>query len=141
MAMLKLQGHLGISITIYLQDGLMAKPFGKRMQARHKLFFHQQHCPLQFGTVADRELSELRDWVFNLTCAAHSASRSLKWGLMSLVVEFTLLEDVHIVISALLRARTGLHLVVNEFVAGHVVFDRPPQTTLMTSNACGLALM
>ena len=45
---------------------------------------------------------------------------------MSLVAESTLLEDVHILISSLLRASAGLHLVVSEFVAGHVVFDRPP---------------
>ena len=124
MPMLKLSGHTGISITVYLQDGLLAKPFGRRMQARHKLFFHSQHCPLEFECDGDRELSELRDWVLTLTCAAHSGSRALKWGLMSLVVEPALLEDVHIIISSLLRASTGLHLSVCEFVAGFVIFDR-----------------
>ena len=36
--MLKLAGHRGISLSVYLQDGLFAKPFAKRMFARHDLF-------------------------------------------------------------------------------------------------------
>ena len=126
MAMLKVLGHQGISITVYLQDGLMAKPFAKRMAARHKLFFKRQHCPLQFDSDGDRLLAELRDWVMTLTCAAHSASRALKWGMASLVNEPALLEGVHILISSLLRASTGLHLAVGEHVVGRVVFDRHP---------------
>ena len=35
-----------------------------------------------------------------------------------------LLEDVHITISALLRASTGIYMCVPEFIAGYVAFDR-----------------
>ena len=130
MPMLKLAGHLGISLTLYLQDGLFSKPFGRRMHARHKLFYHPQHCPLEFEGDGDRDLSELRDWVLTGTCAAHSASRALKWGLASLVAVPDMIDDVHIVISALLRASTGLHMSVMEFAVSRVSFDRPaPDST------------
>ena len=36
---LRLSGHKGVGIHVYLQDGLFAKPFGRRMIARHSLFF------------------------------------------------------------------------------------------------------
>ena len=140
MAMLKLQGHKGISITFYLQDGLMAKPFGKRMQARHKLFFNPKHCPLKFDDEADLMLSELSDWVFALNCAAHCASRALKWGLMTMVVGESLLEDVHILCSSLLRASTGLHKNVREFVARCVSFDRDPPDNVQDIEALWTSL-
>ena len=41
IAMPKLCGHRGVTINLYLQDGLFAKPFGKRMVARHDLFFEE----------------------------------------------------------------------------------------------------
>ena len=63
--------------------------------------------------------------MITLTCAAHSASRALKWGLASLVPGKELLEDVHILISSLIRASTGLQMAVGEHVVGRVVFDRP----------------
>ena len=106
--MLKLQGHTGISLTMYLQDGLFAKPFGARMRGRHALFFNPHHCPLAFSSDFERELAHLKDSVFSWTCCAHSCSRALKWGMRSLVVGESLIEDVHITISSLLRASTGL---------------------------------
>ena len=123
--MLKLAGHKGISIALYLQDGLFSKPFGKMMRARHGLFFAPEHCPLQMSATA-RELAELRDWVFAWTCCAHSCSRALKWGLAPLVDHTDMLEDAHVSISALLRASTGLLQSVPQFVASCVVFDKPP---------------
>ena len=122
--MLKLAGHTGISISLYLQDGPFAKPFGKLMRARHGLFFDPQHCPLQISANA-RELAELRDWVFVWPCAAHSCSKALKWGLAPLVEHKDMLEDVHVSISSLLRASAGLFQSVPQFVTTFVVFDRP----------------
>ena len=78
--MLKLSGHTGVSATVYLQDGLFAKPFGQIMRARHAVFFMPEHCPLTFQSELDKELAELRDWVFSWCCAAHICSRALKWG-------------------------------------------------------------
>ena len=63
MPMLKLQGHQGISLSVYLQDGLFSSCFGKRMIARHKLFFEPAHCPLRLSQ-SERHLAELRDWCF-----------------------------------------------------------------------------
>ena len=124
--LLKLQGHTGISVSVYLQDGLFAKPFAKRMQARHSLFFDRQHCPMGSWTNQERELADLKDWCFSFTCCAHACSRGLKWGLKSLVIGGDqMLEDTHVSISALLRASTGLAQVVPEFIAGYVDFVRP----------------
>ena len=78
--LMKLAGHRGISISLYMQDGLFAVPFGKRMRARHNLFFKSELCPLSFESPVDRELAELRDWVLSWCCCAHSCSRALKWG-------------------------------------------------------------
>ena len=127
-ALPKLFGHKGISISVYLQDGLFARPFGRRMQARHNLFLKPELCPVTFASGADRELCELRDWVLIWCCCAHSCSRALKWGLKSLVVDSEMLESVHICISALLRASTGLHQSVPLFILNSVAYDRPPPT-------------
>ena len=125
LPMLKLSGHTGVSISFYLQDGLFAKPFGQRMRARHAVFFMSEHCPLEFQSEVDKELAELRDWVISWCCAAHSCSRSLKWGMKALVSRADLVDDIHITVSSLLRASTGLLCAVAEFIAGFVVFDRP----------------
>jgi len=124
--LLKLSGHKGISVSVYLQDGLFAAPLGKRMHARHNLFF--KHCPLSFDAPADKELCEMQDWCLAWCCIAHSCSRALKWGLKSLVSDNDMLESVHITISSLLRASTGIHQAVPQFIISCVVFDRPPPT-------------
>ena len=126
--LMKLAGHRGISISLYMQDGLFAVPFGKRMRARHNLFFKSELCPLSFESPVDRELAELRDWVLSWCCCAHSCSRALKWGLRSMVTEPDMVDSVHIVISSLLRASTGIHQSVPEFILNRVVFDRPDPT-------------
>ena len=123
--LLKLAGHSGISVSIYLQDGLFARPFGRRMIARHNLFFKPDLCPLSFESAADRELAEYRDWVLTWTCCAHSCSRALKWGLSSLVLDKDFLEGVHITMSSLLRASSGILSVVPEFIISCVAYDRP----------------
>ena len=123
--MLKLQGHTGISLTMYVQDGLFAKPFAARMKARHTLFFTPDMCPLDFASPIDRELAEMKDWVFSKRCVAHSCSTALKWGMKKLVTSETLLEDVHITISALLRGSTGLLKSIPKFLTTFAVFDRP----------------
>ena len=123
--MLKIAGHSGISITCYLQDGLFVKPFGQRMRARHAVFFMPGICTLTFQSEIDKELAELRDWVFCWCCAAHICSRALKWGMKSLVTHGDLVDDIHITVSSLLRGSTGLLCAVDEFIAGYVVFDRP----------------
>ena len=127
--MLKLMGHAGVSISLYLQDGLFAKPFGNRMMARHDLFFEAGYCPLEFECDADRMLAELRDWTLFWKCSAHSASLALKWGLRQFVIG-DLLESVHISIAALLRASAGLLGEVAHFIAGYAAFDRPTPTSL-----------
>ena len=38
---LALTGHKGIGIHVLIQDGLSAKPFGKRMLARHDIFWRR----------------------------------------------------------------------------------------------------
>ena len=96
------------------------------MHSRHSLFVEKKHCPIGFESDTDREISELKDWVFSFTCVAHACSRSLRWGLKSLVLggdQFV--EDIHVTVSSLLRASTGLSLAVPEFIAGFVDFDLP----------------
>ena len=124
--LLKLQGHKGISISVYLQDGLFAVPFGKRMQARHNMFFNNQFCPLTFEDEGDKDLCELKDWCLSWCCVAHSCSRALKWGLKNVTPDQELLESVHITISSLLRASTGIHQAIPLFITRNVAFDRAP---------------
>ena len=50
---LALSGHTGIGIHCYIQDGLFSKPFGKRMVARHSIFWEKAHCPLTFSNEAE----------------------------------------------------------------------------------------
>ena len=124
--LLKLSGHKGISVSVYLQDGLFAAPFGNRMHARHNLFF--KHCPLKFADPSDKDMCELQDWVLTWCCIAHSASRALKWGLKLLITDSELLESIHMSISSLLRASTGIHQSVHQFIMSCVAYDRPPPT-------------
>ena len=123
--MLKLQGHTGISLTMYIQDGLFEVPFAKRMKARHSLFFTPGVCPLEFASPIDRDLAEMKDWVFSSRCMAHICSLALKWGMKRLVTSENLLEDVHMIISALLRGSTGLLKNIPHFLITFAVFDRP----------------
>ena len=121
--MMKLIGHSGISVSVYLQDGLFAKPYARHMKGRHDMFFDRAHCPLP---ESGRQLAELKDWYFTWHCVAHSCSLALKWGLAPLVPagqEFT--EGVHVAVSGLLRASTGLLTSVQEFIGRHVSFDLP----------------
>ena len=115
-------------MALYLQDGLFALPFGKRMRARHNLFFKPEFCPISFESPVDRDLAELRDWVLTWTCCAHSCSRALKWGLRGMVTYNDMVDDVHITISSLLRGSTGIHESVPEFIMTSVLFDRPDPT-------------
>ena len=124
IAPLKSLGHQNISICLYLQDGLMAVPFGKRMVARHNLYFKPDLCPLPCSH-DERFFLELKDWVLSYRCLAHICSSALKWGLKSLVPDGSLLEDIHITISALLRASSGLLGMVKTFLVSCVVYDRP----------------
>ena len=133
VAVLPLSGHEGVSIHVYLQDGLFIKPFGRLMIARHLLFWQKPYCPLSFDCDEDRQLAEMRDWVFCSRCLAHSCSLAIKWGMRTFLQGGDeLLESIHISVSALLRASTGLYMVVPEFIATYVVFDLPdledPQT-------------
>ena len=116
-----LAGHNGFSVSVYIQHGLFAASSGKRMKARHNLFFKPQFCPLTFDHPSDRELCELQDWVLVWCCIAHSCSRALKWGLNGLVVDGDMLDFVHISISSLLRASTGIHQSVSRFIMNCVV--------------------
>ena len=113
----KLAGHKGNSLSVYLQDGLFSVPFAKRMHSRHSLFFEKKHCPIRFESDTDREISELKDWVFSFTCVAHASSRSLKGGLKSLFLGGDQsVEDIHVTVSSLLRASAGPSLAVPEFI-------------------------
>ena len=57
---------------------------------------------------------------------AHGCSKALTWGMRHLSLNSdSFLEDIHISVSALLRASTGLVMIVPDFIATHVVFDRP----------------
>ena len=137
--LLKLAKHPGISISFYIQDGLFSKPFGRRMQARHALFFDPIHSPIR--DAAERAVLELRDWVLTGCCHAHTCSRALKWGLKPLVSGEAFLEDTHVTISCLLRASTGLYLSVPEFVVGFVSYDRVVPEDLQNLNNVGLFWM
>jgi hypothetical protein len=53
----------------------------------------------------------------------------LKWGLRSFVAT-DLLESIHVSVSSLLRASTGLLGEVRTFITGNVIFDRPTPTNL-----------
>ena len=55
VAMPKLEGQTGISMTVYLQEGLFAKPFGNGMRARHALLLNPHHCPLTFSSDVEAE--------------------------------------------------------------------------------------
>ena len=120
--MLKLLGHSGISLSVYLQDGLFAKPFAKRMLGRHDMFFDRAHFPFSSQQV-DRQVAELRDWCFTWHCVAHSCSLALKWGLAPLALGEEFTEGVHVSVSGLLRASTGLLVSVKEFIGRYVAFD------------------
>ena len=83
-----------------------------------------------FENPVDKELAKLRDWVLTWRCCAQSCSNALKWGLKAMVTDKDLVDHVHITISALLRASTGIHQSVPEFILNRVVYDRPDPTNV-----------
>ena len=50
---------------------------------------------------------------------------ALKWSLRPYVTDSDLLEGVHVSISSLIRASTGLFRNVAAFIAGFAAFDEP----------------
>ena len=81
--MLELLGHSGISLSVYLQDGLFCKSFALRMARRHDMFFDASHCPLTCDG-HERDMAELRDWCFTWHCVAHSCQSCIKVGACTL---------------------------------------------------------
>ena len=47
-SIMALSGHKGVGIHVYIQDGQFAKPFGRRMIARHCLSSEKRPLPLCF---------------------------------------------------------------------------------------------
>ena len=65
------EGHNGVLISVYLQDGLHANGFVRRHRGRHDLNARVAHVPLAEHTVQKRRD---HDWVFGFRCVLHSGS-------------------------------------------------------------------
>ena len=111
-------GATGISICAYLADGALSGPLRKHMDARHALYYSQEH-----GFFHGDMHVELRamDWSVSIKCVAHGCSNSVIWGLhpLRLVAHR---DGVHIGIASLINGRTALHAKVSELLTRHMQF-------------------
>jgi hypothetical protein len=111
----KAVGHCGITLTMYIQDGLMVASFVRRQTARHALFFspaHHPHLPENSTGLAQAADTDLN---LGMRCALHSGSSAIKWGLQPLASK-ELLEDVHIGIASLQNSGHQLNAQLDEFI-------------------------
>ena len=115
---LRLRCPKQLLVTVYLQDGLHAQAFGRRMRARHELFYD-----LDAGSVGElKEEQRCLDWVFSYRCILHICSSGLKWGLTPHCSE-AILDDTHLSIKSARNSTSALVKFVRLHVQVHVRYQ------------------
>ena len=121
--LLRAIGYEGVSITVYLQDGMLFSASLRLFRARHALWHDFQeaegpHDPMERD----------RDLVIGIKCVAHAIHNSLTWGLGPYCND-ELVDDSFLVISALLNGSSAIHTEVHGALLRVVKFvkktDRP----------------
>ena len=107
-----------IVMSVYLQDGLHAAGFSRRMMGRHELPFGVE---LGEGSGLVDPAAREKEWCFGWSCSSHAASNAIKWGLAPYSTSFVT-EALHIAIASLKNSSEEILKVVNLFVATRVVF-------------------
>ena len=110
-------GHVGISTSVYVQDGALHTALSRLFQSRHALYYTDgpdlgfRHAEL-----------ENTDWIVCLRCVSHCASSSVKWGLSNLEVE-SVVDNIFISIAGLRNSSSALMAKVNDFILKRVRFS------------------
>ena len=104
--MSRAQGHLGLSLTVYVMDGGMYSGCASLFQARHAAYYDEE---IDAYTGNDRELHKLRDFSWAVQCFAHGFHNAIPWGLATWDADKAISDNIHIAIKSCLRCSEGLH--------------------------------
>ena len=107
--------HSGLSMTLYVQDGLLFEASLRLFKARHSLYHRL------FPSEADPWHSD-KDIVLGMRCKSHSIHNSVQWGLPGFCSAKHVLEDCFVLLKSLLSCSSALHDKIDAFLLSHVSF-------------------
>jgi hypothetical protein len=108
-------GCTGVTINVYLLDGALFSALDRKFKAKHLLYYKSG---LALGSDARR--LQLSDWTVCMLCPSHVMSNGLKWGLYTVSTQ-EIVKNAHIATSACIRASSGIHKQVGDFVVKFIV--------------------
>ena len=119
---LRYMGAPGITVSLYLQDGLFKDCFGEMMIGRHRLYYTS-------GAVREHHVGDVdqlmaSDWVLHCKCLCHAVSLSIKWGLTPFGGK-DIVDDAFISIESLRTGSKYLLMAVAPFLRAHLKFKDP----------------
>ena len=121
MPMLKECGHKNISVTLYVEDGLLHSALKKLQSGRH-----QRYCEQLFfedGEMAQQVVDT--DWVLFLKCTSHPCSNSIKTATRRLRPTDDVVESLHVVTSSYIKGSAVLFDHLDLFLLQKVDFAKP----------------
>jgi hypothetical protein len=109
---------LGYLFSVYLQDGLFAQQFTRRMRALHSARYDDPSSP----NFQDYELQN-KDIVFGIKCPGHGCSNALKNPLRECFPDERVIDDAKITILSLRNGSAHLFGKIDFFLQVHRVFQ------------------
>ena len=104
LPLLKEQGHKHISVTMYVEDGLLHSALQKLQSGRHQRIC--QNLMLEDGEIRQQLVDT--DWLLFLKFIAHPCSNSIKCGTRRLRSGDEIGDKLHVVTSSYLKGSSAL---------------------------------
>ena len=125
MSTLRGLGAEGITLNVYVQDGLLHSVLSRLFAGRHALFYHA-------GFADAGRAEELRDTdiTISIKCSAHGCANSLKKSFRVVPQTKEAVDDLHIVTQSFIRGSIDLYTSLDEFVHHSVKFTTERSGTL-----------
>ena len=121
LPLLKQAGHRSISVTVYVEDGLLHTALEKLVGGYHERYCEQM--AIESGPAAAQQLKDT-DWPLFLKCTAHPCSNCIKTSARRLMPTDDVKDDLHIVSSAFLKGSSALFDHLDSFLMAKLEFAR-----------------
>jgi hypothetical protein len=118
---LRQMGHCGVSLNVYLQDGLLHTALTRLFQARHELYYMSG---VDLGEMSD-QLHDT-DWTFSIKCSSHACSNSLDKAYGVIEDKAAACDELHIVTCSYINASAVLHCLLDKFVCVRLRYRQRP---------------
>ena len=112
------QGHHGIALTVYLQDGALFEACFRKWYGVHNHWFDPEYG---FADADERWLAQQHDLVFGIQCKTHVGHNSVVWAFKGLM-EADTSDETYIVLNCLCKSSGMFHSRVDVFLRRFVAF-------------------